>query len=744
MKKTTRLLIAVLTVVMLLSPIAVIEAAGVRPMGFNGDILTSAPIPEKHEDVELMWNENYKADPDDWAGVPSDLATDGEYLYTVQQNHLLKIDRFTGDIVDAGDLAGAPAYATIPPLVDREAGVILVGLNEGIIQALDYETLDSLWVYSDELGGQMIMPIVISDNYVYGGFWNGESENANFVQLKLRDNPVAFSEPEWSHTHTGGFYWTRPLIIDGKVIVGSDDGKDPYRDNIGRSKLLMFDEAEGELIDAIETIYGDLRSGIVNTGDIIHFVSKPGFYYTVELNRDGDAIVGFDHDSLRDCELPGQSVATPTISPLNNETVYITFGNRDGHFVEGGHGIAAVDGPSMSIRKTIEIDYYPQGTPLMKYEQNRVVLYVLQNKTPGLLMAITDEPEAEEFTGVEVLLTPFESDAQYALSSPVADDYGNLFFRNDSGTIFGLSPKLLSLEVQTPPTKTVYKPGEKFDPAGMVIVGTFANGTTRAMNVAEFEIPDFELTEEDEFVVVKAVRSYHDELELVDEQPVQTGGHLSDPITVEIPIEVKENEAPALNGWVKLSNGQVRYYIDGEYVTGLRKIGKTTYLFNKDGYRQTGWHVVGGKHMYFNTKNGGRWTGLRKIGKTTYLLASNGGKLYGWHRLGGKEFYFDPKHGGGMITGKRVIGKTTYLLSRSKGKLTGWHVLGGNKYYFDPNYGGGMVTGLRKAGGSAYYFFRTEADPGKNNKGAVVINQTVNWNGHTYKCGKTGIAVKIK
>mgnify|MGYP002738702188 CR=1 FL=1 len=196
------------------------------------------------------------------------------------------------------------------------------------------------------------------------------------------------------------------------------------------------------------------------------------------------------------------------------------------------------------------------------------------------------------------------------------------------------------------------------------------------------------------------------------------------------------------DGWVKTAIGQQRYYSDGLYIRGLQKIGKTTYLFNDYGDKQKGWHVCRGIPMYFSKTTGGRLTGLRKIGKTTYLLTDKG-KEYGWHVINGVAMYFDPAYGCGRITGKRRIGNTTYLLTGKYGKMTGWHVLNGRKYYFDPNYGGGMVTGLRQVG-RAKYFFRTKSDPGKNNMGAVVTNQTITWGGHTYKCGPTGIAVKIK
>lgn len=38
--------------------------------------------------------------------------------------------------------------------------------------------------------------------------------------------------------------------------------------------------------------------------------------------------------------------------------------------------------------------------------------------------------------------------------------------------------KLTGIAIMTPPTKTIYKPGENFDPAGMVVMATYSNGAT--------------------------------------------------------------------------------------------------------------------------------------------------------------------------------------------------------------------------------------------------------------------------
>lgn len=173
--------------------------------------------------------------------------------------------------------------------------------------------------------------------------------------------------------------------------------------------------------------------------------------------------------------------------------------------------------------------------------------------------------------------------------------------------------------------------------------------------------------------------------------------------TYSLSVNVLANKAGTPNGWKAYTAGD-RYYRNGTYLKGMNKIGQTTYLFDKYGAKQFGWHVINGEQVYFNETNGGLWTGKRKIGQTTYLFNSQGHKLYGWHRLNGKDYYFSEKNGG-MLTGMRKINLTTYLLHNDGYKIYGWHAdTNGRKYYFDPNFGGGMVTGLRKVGNATYFF----------------------------------------
>lgn len=94
-------------------------------------------------------------------------------------NHIYKLDLNTGDILQTGDMVAATNFGYTPPTYAD--GMIFAPLADGRVQAFNAETLESLWVYQDMLKGQSLSPITYSDGYIYTGFWNAETKDANYV-----------------------------------------------------------------------------------------------------------------------------------------------------------------------------------------------------------------------------------------------------------------------------------------------------------------------------------------------------------------------------------------------------------------------------------------------------------------------------------------------------------------------------------------------------------------------------------
>ena len=82
-------------------------------------------------------------------------------MYAYAGANILKLDPATGETLISKPMEDASDFAIIPPTYGD--GMIFVGLKNGRVQAFRADTLESLWVYTDPLGGQSNSPITYSD-----------------------------------------------------------------------------------------------------------------------------------------------------------------------------------------------------------------------------------------------------------------------------------------------------------------------------------------------------------------------------------------------------------------------------------------------------------------------------------------------------------------------------------------------------------------------------------------------------
>lgn len=157
----------------------------------------------------------------------------------------------TGEVEASGTMDHASSFAINPPTYAD--GMIFVGLANGCIQAFNADTLEPLWIYHDELGGQPNCPIIYKNGYIYTGFWRSEVERANFVCLSVTDEDPSSTKEEkkasWAYTQKGGFYWAGAYVSNDFVLIGTDDGEASY--TTGHASLLSLDPEDGAVISQI-------------------------------------------------------------------------------------------------------------------------------------------------------------------------------------------------------------------------------------------------------------------------------------------------------------------------------------------------------------------------------------------------------------------------------------------------------------------------------------------------------------
>lgn len=196
----------------------------------NGVVDVRTPITA--EDTVLVWanklGEGYSG-----SAVGSPIIVGG-YLYTYSGTTIMKVDKETGLILKTGTMVGGSSFA-INSATYAE-GMIFIGLANGRVQAFNAETLESLWVYQDALGGQPNCPIAYADGYIYTGFWNSGTKQANFVCLSVTDEDATKTNeaklPTWTYTHNG-FYWAGAYVNSDFVLVTTDDGDGGYTTGYG-------------------------------------------------------------------------------------------------------------------------------------------------------------------------------------------------------------------------------------------------------------------------------------------------------------------------------------------------------------------------------------------------------------------------------------------------------------------------------------------------------------------------------
>ena len=474
--------------------------------GSNHLGITNAPTPYTSEDSELLWAAKYGTG---WAAAPgSPILVDGG-LITYTGSTIKRLDVNTGKVLAEGTMAGTSSFSINP--ATYADGMIFVGLSGGKIQAFNAKTLESLWIYTDPLGGQPNTSPTYHDGYIYVGFWNGESKPGNFVAISVTDeDPMKTDEAKlasWSYACVGGFYWAGAYVTDNLCIVGTDDGSGEG-DYINTSALLVFDRLTGKLLDSHYGCKGDIRSNVSHDpdSDRVFFTSKGGYIYNAAIDWETGKITDFKSLALKDAEgytseeKPGAIMSTCTPSVYNGR-IYLGVSGSKGQFSQnGGHCIEVIDLDTatgeMSYAYSYGIIGYPQTSAMVSTAyvdkdfdgdgagDGYVFIYLPYNYTPGGISVLMDrpgqtEPKTATDSGYSEIFTPQAPLAQYCICSTIADSTGTIYYKNDSCYMMAITSKILSIEVTENPEKMTYKAGETFDASGMKVVAKLANGLER-------------------------------------------------------------------------------------------------------------------------------------------------------------------------------------------------------------------------------------------------------------------------
>ena len=456
--------------------------------GDNNLGITNAKTPYAPEDAEILWAVKHGTG---WAAAPgSPIMVDGD-IYTYSGSTIRRLNSMTGETVTEGTMVDKSSYSIVP--MTYGDGMVFVGLSGGKIQAFNAKTLESLWVYTDELGGQPNCPITYKDGYIYAGFWNSEDRNANFACINTVDEDHASATEvkyaSWTYTRAGGFYWAGAYVTDKLAIVGTDDGAGGYDTN--GAALLVFDRFTGEKLDAHEGIRGDLRSNVSHDpqSDRVFFTTKGGILGNAQIDWDTGKILDYKEVVIKDAQGNANAMSTCTPSVYNGR-IYIGVAGTSQFGANSGHGIAVYnlngDG-SMTQAYVYAIVGYPQTSAMVSTaysaEDGSVYIYLPYNYTPGGVSVLKDKPGqtapvTTTGSGYSEVFTPVGPLAQYCICSTIADQYGTIYYKNDSCYMMAITSKIESLEITQYPTITENEDGS-ITVDGLKAVTKLKNGEER-------------------------------------------------------------------------------------------------------------------------------------------------------------------------------------------------------------------------------------------------------------------------
>lgn len=418
MKSIKKFVSVVLCVCILMSGIGAFALA-------ENSMHTSAKTPVSASTAVLKWQLKLGTS---YVNAPSVPTVVGDTLLVMSGNKLYKLDSEDGSVIKSVDMVEKPNYGYTP--VTYSDGVIYCPLNNGTVQAFNYKTMKSIWVYKDELGGQSLTPITCSDGFVYTGFWNGEEEYADYVCINAKDENKLKTDEEksavWTYKSKGGFYWAGCAVAGDKIIFGGDDGT-AYSDK--NSQLRCLNKATGEVSDTL-SIVGDQRSTVVYDSGKIYASTKAGFLYSVSLGSDGK----FEDSSLKKLKLSGATTATPVIY---NNRLYL--GAQGNGF--GSGKLEVINATTLKSVYSVPVKGYPQTAVLVSdgyySDSGKVYIYTTYNAAPGGITVITD-CEGQTSAKVSELFTPNSESGAYSVSTISADENGTLYYKNDLGNIFAV------------------------------------------------------------------------------------------------------------------------------------------------------------------------------------------------------------------------------------------------------------------------------------------------------------------
>lgn len=345
---------------------------------------------------------------------------------------LNEVDPETGSVVRSLEL-GSSMDTTCRPVIAQ--GIILIPLSGGYLQAVSAKTFETLW-YSDAFTKQNLSSLTVDGDYVYINTLDYWSANGNDVQngtvrrINIHTGAIAGS----ASVADGGYYWSGGLMVNGYYVVGGDYGQ-----------VRVYSADLSKLVGSIKLSGGNIRSALtVHDGYIYAVTRDDGTLHKLTIGSDGSIT------EAAKVQFAAYSTSTPVFSGkyafIGGTTVSNWKAKAKAKAKARARGLLSIiDLSDMSVKQITKADgeelgFESKGTPLVSTHDGETYVYFTLNGAKGnwpnyttgggVYMYKLGDAEATE------VFVPGSGYANYCMASVVCDQFGNLYYTNDSGHLF--------------------------------------------------------------------------------------------------------------------------------------------------------------------------------------------------------------------------------------------------------------------------------------------------------------------
>lgn len=351
-------------------------------------------------------------------------------VYLAVNKRLLKIDAESGKVLAESNLQTAIGYTTRPIYTK---GLVIVPLDGGAVQALTADTLTTVWVTdSVSKSAQSNSQLTVDGNYLYVGTVDVDYGTSTYNNGHLTRINILTGAVSWQHVNADeGYYWTSATVGDGYILVPTSAGT-----------VEMLSKSTGDVLGSV-SVGAIVNSGCVLSKDGKHayVISRDGKLHVLALSdASARASSRISEERVIDLGLTG-CACMPTL-----------YGNKliVGGEVSGGSALAIVDLDNdfaTTLVSYADGSVLPaggiKGAPLVSVQADDAYVYFTVNYgATSDYVSYTSGGGVYRYKMGDAQATGAFSAAGHNnyCDSPIAcDAKGNLYYINDSGTLFKLS-----------------------------------------------------------------------------------------------------------------------------------------------------------------------------------------------------------------------------------------------------------------------------------------------------------------